>query len=214
MRLRSTLAQIACALNYMHRHGIAHMDVKPSNLYISLTGLIKLGDFGLAMDISGEVDVEDTVHGDKKYLAREVLARLPKSDFSKCDIFSLGASILELASERSLPDTGHLYHELRDGHMPRPAGLSGELFSLVRQMMHPEPAQRPSAEEILQTPVVWNCMQMESLSAVSNGSPMLKATSALQQQLSLAQKRYMAAEDKIQMLEARLAAKEKTRGRG
>ncbi len=42
------LAHAGSALHFMHHHGVAHLDVKPSNMYVSMSGLIKLGDFGHA----------------------------------------------------------------------------------------------------------------------------------------------------------------------
>jgi len=41
-------AEIALALEYLHSIGIAHRDIKPANVLISITGHIKLADFGLA----------------------------------------------------------------------------------------------------------------------------------------------------------------------
>lgn len=40
--------QIALALQYCHQHKILHRDLKPSNVYLTGTGVLKLGDFGIA----------------------------------------------------------------------------------------------------------------------------------------------------------------------
>jgi len=37
---------VAAGLAYMHRHGVVHMDVKPSNLYVAMSGAIKLVSHG------------------------------------------------------------------------------------------------------------------------------------------------------------------------
>lgn len=60
-------------------------------------------------------DFEDAVEGDPKYLAPELMT----GHFTKAaDIFSLGITMLELASDLDLPSQGPLWHELRNGIFP------------------------------------------------------------------------------------------------
>jgi serine/threonine protein kinase len=44
---------MAEALAHLHEHGIAHLDVKPDNIYTTPAGALKLGDFGLATPLGG-----------------------------------------------------------------------------------------------------------------------------------------------------------------
>ena len=46
--------QLATAVQYLHVHGIVHRDLKPSNVLIDRSGALKLADFGIAKDLSGE----------------------------------------------------------------------------------------------------------------------------------------------------------------
>jgi len=60
----------------------------------------------------------------------------------KCDIFSLGASLLELASSMNLPNNGPLWQRLREGNQIQfspSANRSTHLESLISRMMTPEP---------------------------------------------------------------------------
>lgn len=53
--------------------------------------------------------------GDSKYLATEVLEGIYTPS---CDVFSLGVTLLELATDLVLPPNGVLWHELRNGVFP------------------------------------------------------------------------------------------------
>lgn len=70
------------------------------------------------------------------------------------DIFALGATIYELALGRTLPSNGEEWQRLRDGDLAMFRQYSNSLQHLIAGMMHPDPLQRPSAEEILQHEVV------------------------------------------------------------
>ena len=71
-----------------------HRDLKPENIFISSAGILKLGDFGLAREISEESMMARTDTGTADYIAPEVLQDKPYS-FS-CDMWSLGCIAYEL----------------------------------------------------------------------------------------------------------------------
>lgn len=98
---------MVCAVKHVHDSGFIHLDIKPSNFFVTSEGKIKLGDFGQALEIQNLTTLkDDDVEGDSVYLAPELLKNnlpITKKISKKADIFSLGASLLELASDMNLP---------------------------------------------------------------------------------------------------------------
>jgi serine/threonine protein kinase len=91
------VAEVANALDYAHRQGIIHRDVKPSNLLLSRSGHLSLTDFGLArvLDEPG-MTVNGELVGTPAYMSPEqtTAGRIALDDRS--DIYSLGATLYEL----------------------------------------------------------------------------------------------------------------------
>ena len=70
--------------------------------------------------------------------------------------FSLGASILEVASALELPGNGPLWHSLRSSCIPEEfrRNLSSNMSHLIGRMMQPSPPARPTTDDILQCPFI------------------------------------------------------------
>lgn len=169
--LREILLQIAVGLAYMHASNVAHLDIKPENVYATQRGVYKIGDFGLAT--VGDSDEHDD-EGDKRYLSWELLQN-DKCDLFKADVFALGVTVYEMASAEPLPQQGEGYHRLRSGHAPLPGNLSPELQELLRSLLHPDPAQRPSAAQLVLHPLLHPLLRDES-AACLRASPPASAT--------------------------------------
>jgi serine/threonine protein kinase len=100
------VAEVADALEYAHRQGVIHRDVKPSNLLLSAAGRLSVNDFGLArvleqpgMTLTGEFV------GTPAYTSPEQVTagRIPLDH--RTDVYSLGATLYELLTLRP-PFTG------------------------------------------------------------------------------------------------------------
>ncbi len=90
-------AEIAAALDFSHRHGIIHRDIKPGNVMLTQTGQVKVMDFGIARALaSGASTMTQTsaVIGTAQYLSPEQ-ARGESVD-ARSDVYATGCVLYEL----------------------------------------------------------------------------------------------------------------------
>ena len=155
-------------LKHLHDSQLVHMDIKPANLFLGRDGFYKIGDFGLVVELAR--DMSDAMDGDSKYLAPELMeGRVSKS----VDIFSLGITLLELACSLEVPQSGHLWHQLRNNKLPLEftQGLSDDLIILISSMMDRNPENRPTVGEIIKRPcVLQTCKDRCGHYPVANGT--------------------------------------------
>ncbi|KAL3123150.1 hypothetical protein niasHT_005083 [Heterodera trifolii] len=99
--------QIARAVNYMHSKSIMHRDIKPANVFMTTSGVVKLGDLGLGRFLSLETLTMSTfkkgmvfsIVGTPYYMSPE---RMNEMGYSfKSDIWSLGCVLYEMAALQS-----------------------------------------------------------------------------------------------------------------
>ena len=126
-----SLEQMASALMHTHELGLAHLDVKPDNIYRSLTdpSIFKLGDFGLATRRDGSKGL--ITEGDARYLAPELLKN-QLSCLDKADMFALGATVYELAIGNGLSAEGERWVALREGKLMTLPAVSQQLQALIK----------------------------------------------------------------------------------
>jgi len=143
------LREMLLALDFVHRNGMVHLDIKPENIFVK-NNQYKLGDFGLvakssvrARGVEGDVD-----EGDSRYMCLDLLQG-NHQDLTKCDIFSLGATMYEITLGRALPAHGEEWQEIRSGKLFSLTHAYTEPCAIVRLMMNPKGEDRPTAAELL-----------------------------------------------------------------
>ena len=96
-RAMEIVAEICAALDFSHRHGIIHRDIKPGNVMITKTGAVKVMDFGIARAVADEAATMTqtaSVIGTAQYLSPEQ-ARGETVD-ARSDVYSTGCVLYEL----------------------------------------------------------------------------------------------------------------------
>jgi serine/threonine protein kinase len=175
--------QIVLGLDHLHSHGVAHRDIKGANILVDNSGIVKLTDFGGAINLKESPDGvtgEDSAKGTAYWMAPEVIRqRATKSDWKKSDIWSLGCTVVEMAtgkppwSNYSNPVTALYQIACRRAAPPLPDTLTPEATAFLGACFKPEPTQRPETAELL----THAFMQAAPLSAYTAPSPASQASS-------------------------------------
>jgi serine/threonine-protein kinase len=90
------LSQTADALDFAHKHGVVHRDVKPGNVMLTRHGTVKITDFGIARIDQTKRTRTGILVGSPGYMSPEQLSGKPID--GRSDVFSLGSLLYELAA--------------------------------------------------------------------------------------------------------------------
>jgi beta-lactam-binding protein with PASTA domain/predicted Ser/Thr protein kinase len=149
-RAMSLAADICGALDFSHRNGIVHRDVKPGNVMITPQGTVKVMDFGIARAVSDSAATMTStaaVIGTAQYLSPEQ-ARGESVD-ARSDVYSMGCLLYELVTgappfSGDSPVAVAYQHVREDPRLPSSINpeVPAELDAILLKSMSKNPANR------------------------------------------------------------------------
>ncbi|XP_008792685.1 mitogen-activated protein kinase kinase kinase 5 [Phoenix dactylifera] len=159
--VRNFTRHILKGLAYLHSKKIMHRDIKGANLLVDAKGVVKLADFGMAKHLSGATAVL-SLKGTPYWMAPEVVQATLNKDIGydlSVDIWSLGCTIIEMYTGKhpwsGLEGAAAMFKVLhRDP--PIPETLSSEGKDFLQLCFRRNPAERPTANKLLEHPFIRN----------------------------------------------------------
>jgi eukaryotic-like serine/threonine-protein kinase len=151
LRATALAARMADGLAEAHRHGIIHRDLKPDNVLMTLQGIPKLADFGLAKRVvpEGGLNLPDGLCGTPQYMAPELFQGAEAGPAT--DVYALGVSYFLMLTGRC-PHTGDTLNRLMTNLANEPLpnvrrivpDVSLEMAECLNMMLDKNPANRPA----------------------------------------------------------------------
>uniref|UniRef100_A0A671LVG3 non-specific serine/threonine protein kinase n=1 Tax=Sinocyclocheilus anshuiensis TaxID=1608454 RepID=A0A671LVG3_9TELE len=145
--------QVLKAVEYIHKEGLIHRDLKPLNIMFSSEGTVKVGDFGLVTAAENDNDqqlLERTKRtGTRIYMSPEQANQT--SYDRKVDIYALGLIYFELIWNLfTLHERKKIWDDIRSRDFPSQFSKKCNFeHKLIDRMLSPSPDERPEASELI-----------------------------------------------------------------
>jgi len=146
--------ELALALDYAHSQGVVHRDIKPENVILSVQGIPKITDFGIARFRKHLKGQRLALVGSSRFMAPEQVLR--REQDHRVDIYQMGVLLFELLTRQVAFKGGNSEETLTRicTEPPPPPGrlnplVPPELDAIVLQCMEKTPAKRfPTAKHL------------------------------------------------------------------
>ncbi|KAI9295906.1 Pkinase-domain-containing protein [Neoconidiobolus thromboides FSU 785] len=146
------MLQIIDGMEHCLSERVIHRDLKLGNIFITKDMNLKIGDFGLAAQLTATEDRKKTICGTPNYIAPEVLFDKSGHSFS-ADMWSIGVIIYTLiigVPPFQTSTSKKLYSKIKaaDFSFPDNKPISEEAKDIIRSILNTNPAERPTFKEL------------------------------------------------------------------
>jgi serine/threonine protein kinase len=187
------IVPVCRALDYAHKRGIVHRDVKPANIVVSSDGVVKVVDFGIARLVDGGLTQTNMLIGTIAYMSPQQIQG-DRAD-ERSDIWAMGVTCWELvAGERPFNGDNHaaLMMKIISGEPPplseKDPASPADLDAVVARMINKDIAERfqTMEEVLLELEPVWRRIQLGTVSQlIESGKTLLESQDLLRAQRML-----------------------------
>lgn len=154
------IRQTAEGLNYLHRLGLCHLDVKPHNIVVGSSGHVTIVDLGFAQSIGNHQSSAPFV-GSRDYVAPERFRQCRVVN-PAADIYALGVILRDLLLGRDTAETQtraasetaprkNIRESRRRAIQAAHPGLPFEFIEFLERMVASIPERRPASDEVVET---------------------------------------------------------------
>lgn len=136
LEARFYIQQLVKGMEYVHSNNIIHRDLKLGNLFLTERMQLKIGDFGLAAQVTYEGERKITVCGTPNYLAPEILENTNGHSF-EVDFWSIGVILYTMLCGKPPFESAEVkqtYQKIKERKFNFPEGI--ELHSLAKDFIN------------------------------------------------------------------------------
>jgi serine/threonine-protein kinase len=146
-RVADLMLKCSLALDYVHRNGVLHKDIKPGNIMVTRDGTPKIMDFGIATLTEQALEGTRSVAGSPMYMSPEQLGG--RTLTPAADLYSLGTVMYQLLTGEApfhAPDTKRLFDLIKTVTPPRAGDrrkdVPEEMSDIVARLLEKDPKKR------------------------------------------------------------------------